>query len=89
MNSGYSIELERTMNNTKWFQKIPEAIPFEEEMVNFFKNSSITKNKMMREGHLKQSFIYLLIDPRISQNLPGESMVRWNSLIFFFCIRYI
>lgn len=74
--SGYSIELERTLNNTKWFQKIPEAMEFENEMINFFKNSSNLKNKMMREGHLKQSFIYLLIDPRISQNLPGESMVR-------------
>lgn len=80
LNLDYSIELERTLSNTKWFQKIPEAIEFETDMVNFFKNSSCSNNKMMREGHLKQSFIYLLIDPRISQNLPGESMV---SMILF------
>lgn len=75
-NTGYSIELERTMSDTKYFQKIHEATEFEEEMINFFKNSSHLDNKLMREGHLKQSFIYLLIDPRVSQNLPGESMVR-------------
>lgn len=63
------------MTNIEWFQKIPEAVEFEEDMTNFFKNSSLKTNKMMREGHIKQSFIYLLIDPRISQNLPGESMV--------------
>lgn len=63
------------MNNTDWFQKIHEAAEFEEDMINFFKNSSLKSNKMMREGHIKQSFIYLLIDPRMSQNLPGESMV--------------
>lgn len=37
--------------------------------------------KNYREGNLKTSFIYLLIDPRISDNLPGKSRVSYY-LIF-------
>lgn len=37
--------------------------------------------KKYREGNLKTSFIYLLIDPRVSDNLPGQSRVSY-CLIF-------
>lgn len=63
--------MERTLKDPEWFQKISDSIPFETEMVTYFQN---TNAKKLREGHQKQSFIYLLIDPRVSQNLPGESM---------------
>lgn len=33
------------------------------------------KKENLREGHRKTSFIYLLVDPRITENLPGESLV--------------
>lgn len=42
-----------------------------EMVVSFAQNAS----KKCREGNLKMSFIYLLIDPRVSENLPAESQV--------------
>lgn len=36
--------------------------------------------KKYREGNLKTSFIYLLIDPRVSDNLPGQSRVSYYFL---------
>lgn len=45
----------------------------------YFESSE--NKKQMREGHLKQSFVYMLIDPRISCNLPGESVVCTQQLI--------
>lgn len=38
--------------------------------------------KKYREGNLKTSFIYLLIDPRISDNLPGQSRVSFLFNLF-------
>lgn len=43
-------------------------------MINNFKSDNLNKQNL-REGHLKASFIYLLIDPRRSENLPCESKV--------------
>lgn len=47
-------------------------IPFEKQMQDHFKMSS---KKCLREGNLKTSFNYLLMDPRIGENLPGEAQV--------------
>lgn len=35
--------------------------------------SSVAKGRRWREGHSKSSFTYLLLDPRISRNLPARS----------------
>lgn len=49
-----------------------EYSPLERQMINSFQSYQ-TKN--MREGNLKKSFIYLLIDPRIAENLLARSQV--------------
>lgn len=51
---------------------INEYIFFERQMINSFQTNSA---KNMREGNLKKSFIYLLIDPRISENFLAQSQV--------------
>lgn len=64
----YSVELQRTFNNFENFQQsLPEYFNLELEMSEYFTKKS---NVKWREGHLKTSFVYLLIDPRISENLP-------------------
>ncbi|KAH8353730.1 hypothetical protein KR084_013016 [Drosophila pseudotakahashii] len=68
----YSVELHRTLRSPEDFARINEYLPHEAASAAHFAKSGIPK-KNMREGHLKQSFIYMLIDPRISRNLPGES----------------
>jgi ankyrin repeat and LEM domain-containing protein 1 len=39
-------------------------------MIQEFKESAVSMKREFREGHLKKSFIYLLIDPQIADNLP-------------------
>lgn len=51
---------------------INEYAALERQMANGFQ-SIATRN--VREGNLKKSFNYLLIDPRISENLLAESQV--------------
>ncbi|XP_055914802.1 ankyrin repeat and LEM domain-containing protein 1 [Eupeodes corollae] len=67
----FSVELDRTVRREEIFERISEYRTYEQELVTYFQNNPNTKR--LREGHLKQSFIYMLIDPRISNNLPGES----------------
>lgn len=86
--STVSTDLEKTILEKKWFLKIQEAHKFEKEMVEFF-NANL--GAMERKAHLKQSFIYMLIDPRISKNLPKaskhlrqhETWKRFISSIFY------
>lgn len=68
----YSVELLATLRCAAIFSRIPEHAPLEEEMSAEFVNGT---DKTWREGHLKKSFIYLLIDPRISENLPAQQKV--------------
>lgn len=68
----YSVELHRTLRSPEDFARINDYLPHEATSAAHFAQCGVTK-KNMREGHLKQSFIYMLIDPRISRNLPGES----------------
>ncbi|XP_065724311.2 ankyrin repeat and LEM domain-containing protein 1 [Drosophila suzukii] len=68
----YSVELHRTLRSPEDFARISEYLPHEAASAAHFAKSGVPK-KNLREGHLKQSFIYMLIDPRISRNLPGES----------------
>ncbi|XP_046801366.1 uncharacterized protein LOC111686697 [Lucilia cuprina] len=68
----FSVELERTLKSEENFQRIKDYIKYETQSMEYFEGN--INKKQMREGHLKQSFIYMLIDPRISCNLPGESV---------------
>ncbi|KAH8421175.1 hypothetical protein KR009_010298 [Drosophila setifemur] len=68
----YSVELHRTLRSPEDFSKIGDYLPHEAASALHFAKCTVPKRNM-REGHLKQSFIYMLMDPRISQNLPGES----------------
>ncbi|XP_039959235.1 uncharacterized protein LOC120774019 isoform X1 [Bactrocera tryoni] len=67
-----SVELQRTIRSPEHFALIPEYHKYECKSTEYFAN--LQNKHKMREGHLKQSFIYMLIDPRISCNLPGESL---------------
>ncbi|XP_036317468.1 uncharacterized protein LOC118732439 [Rhagoletis pomonella] len=68
----FSVELQRTIRSSEQFSLIPEYMKYESKSAEYFAN--LPNKRKMREGHLKQSFIYMLIDPRISCNLPGESV---------------
>lgn len=52
-----------------------------EMVVSFAQNAT----KKCREGNLKMSFIYLLIDPRVSENLPAESQVKHFRWVIAHC----
>ncbi|XP_058829448.1 ankyrin repeat and LEM domain-containing protein 1-like isoform X2 [Topomyia yanbarensis] len=65
----YSVELLSTLRSVDVFQQISDHQSLETEMSNEFQTTS---EKTWREGHLKKSFIYLLIDPRVSENLPAQ-----------------
>lgn len=65
----YSVELLATLRSEDVFGNILQQKELETEMSSEF---TTTNNKTWREGHLKKSFIYLLIDPRMSENLPAQ-----------------
>ncbi|XP_065087660.1 ankyrin repeat and LEM domain-containing protein 1 [Ochlerotatus camptorhynchus] len=65
----FSVELLATLRSEDVFGKIPQHQELETEMSSEF---TTTNDKTWREGHLKKSFIYLLIDPRMSENLPAQ-----------------
>uniref|UniRef100_W8BHJ2 Ankyrin repeat and LEM domain-containing protein 1 n=1 Tax=Ceratitis capitata TaxID=7213 RepID=W8BHJ2_CERCA len=68
----FSVELQRTIRSPDQFALIASYQKYESKSSEYF--ATLQNKHKMREGHLKQSFIYMLIDPRISCNLPGESM---------------
>lgn len=71
----FSVELKKTLraeNATILQELVSEHSHLERQMVDGF---HLCPTKRFREGNLKTSFIYLLIDPRISENLPGESQL--------------
>lgn len=83
------MELQRTTGNYSILeQNISDYLKLEAQMVLHFLERAHIK---WREGNLKTSFIYLLIDPRISENLPiqhkhmskGEVWNRFLSSIFY------
>lgn len=76
--SGFSVELQKTLrNDVQSLDFINEYANLERLMIDSFNSS-----KKFREGNLKTSFIYLLIDPRVSENLLAELTVCfrliWN-----------
>lgn len=65
----FSVEITKTLKDTTWMNSLDEYYEMEKKMSESFDQAH---NKRWREGHLKKSFIYLLIDPRVSDNLPGQ-----------------
>ncbi|KAI6655885.1 Ankyrin repeat and LEM domain-containing protein 1 [Oopsacas minuta] len=63
---GYLYELAQVLTGS---MPIPNKQELENDMCNFFDNPPT--NCTWREGITKESFNYILIDPRISQNLPS------------------
>lgn len=69
----FSVELLRTMKEEiNLLDFINEFAVLERQMVESFQSGP---KKNMREGNFKKSFIYLLIDPRISENLLADYQV--------------
>lgn len=87
----FSVELVKTLrdeNAENYSEMISSFEELEKQMICGF---SSCQGKVFREGNLKTSFNYLLIDPLISENLPGESRLiskhqtwkRFVSSIFY------
>lgn len=69
----FSVELQKTMrDDIDMVKMMKEYAVLERKMIDNFQTIS---SKNMREGYFKKSFIYLLIDPRIAENLLAESQV--------------
>lgn len=60
----------RDENADTFSENIMAFNELEQIMIDGFSSCPV---KRFREGNLKTSFIYLLIDPLISENLPAES----------------
>lgn len=67
----YSPELEKTFNDTNWYQDLTTYKSLEDIVCNEF--NSPDPRRHWREGINKSSFTYLLLDPRITNNLPSRS----------------
>lgn len=78
----------RDETGSSWSDMILSFSELEQQMSDGFAACPV---KRFREGNLKTSFIYLLIDPLISENLPAESLLipkhdtwkRFVSSIFY------
>ncbi|XP_050095660.1 uncharacterized protein LOC126577772 [Anopheles aquasalis] len=76
----YSVELMTTVRREETFSKITEDHqPLEREMASEFQSSNGARTRQFREGHQKKSFIYLLLDPRITDNLPAQQQQQPNT----------
>ena len=87
--TAYPLELQRTVTNYDYLeQNIAEYLKLEERMVKHF----LEKNHLKwREGNSKTSFVYLLLDPRITTNMSihqkqlskSELWQKFLSAIFY------
>lgn len=66
--SVYSVELQKTLRNSDWCNNTESFKALEEVVIKQFSNPDPTRK--WREGVHKSSFTYLLLDPRITSNLP-------------------
>ncbi|PZC83102.1 hypothetical protein B5X24_HaOG208575 [Helicoverpa armigera] len=65
----YSIEIEKSLRNPDWMNDLTPYIELENRArANFCDNT-----KKWREGTAKTSFTYLLLDPRMTDNLPAKA----------------
>ncbi|KAF2882128.1 hypothetical protein ILUMI_24050 [Ignelater luminosus] len=67
-NKVYSVELQETLSNPNWVNDLSEYKNFEEIICKDFTNPD--RSRKWREGINKSSFTYLLLDPRVTKNLP-------------------
>nr|CAI5845114.1 unnamed protein product [Callosobruchus analis] len=67
----YSLELEKTLRDPKWTSDLACYKSLEEVLAKDFAKPE--PSRKWREGLNKSSFAYLLLDPRISDNLPCRS----------------
>ncbi|XP_055682093.1 ankyrin repeat and LEM domain-containing protein 1 [Lutzomyia longipalpis] len=83
----FSVELLNSLTMKEFNIHLTQYLKWEQEMAQHFREST----KKWREGNLKKSFIYFLIDPRISRNLPAmissmaieEVWLRFLQSIFY------
>ncbi|KAJ8924360.1 hypothetical protein NQ315_007156, partial [Exocentrus adspersus] len=67
----YSVELEKTIRDATWCGDLAYYRSLEEAVSKQFSNPDPARK--WREGVNKSSFTYLLLDPRITNNLPGRA----------------
>ncbi|KAL1396400.1 hypothetical protein pipiens_010530 [Culex pipiens pipiens] len=76
----YSVALMATIVCAEIFAQIPRYGPLEATM-----SADFVSVKTWREGHVKKSFVYLLIDPRITDNMTTQQDLgeqeRWRKFI--------
>lgn len=65
----YSVELEKSLRNVDWMLNLQQYVELESKARADFANP----NKKWREGTAKTSFTYLLLDPRLTHNLPERA----------------
>lgn len=83
------MELQRTIDKFNIFEEsVSDYLKLETQMINHFLERAHIK--WTREGNMKTSFIYVLIDPRVSDNLPNNKTLskrdvwtRFLSSIFY------
>lgn len=78
--------MEKTFKPDTWQETLEQydEAEFEMKMVNGFQSAEFIKN--IRDDGFKKSFVYILIDPIISENLPGsaknlEPLEAWKRFI--------
>ncbi|VVC95926.1 unnamed protein product [Leptidea sinapis] len=64
-----NVELERSLRCDDWMKNLSPYIELETKARSDFLNA----NKKWREGTTKTSFTYLLLDPRLTDNLPARA----------------
>uniref|UniRef100_V5G9M2 Ankyrin repeat and LEM domain-containing protein n=1 Tax=Anoplophora glabripennis TaxID=217634 RepID=V5G9M2_ANOGL len=67
----YSVELEKTLRDSSWCNDLALYKSLEEVVAKQFCNPD--PSRKWREGINKSSFTYLLLDPRLTNNLPGRA----------------
>ncbi|ETN62996.1 hypothetical protein AND_005307 [Anopheles darlingi] len=76
----YSVELMATIRREETFNNITkDHQSLEQEMASEFQSNNGPRARPFREGHQKKSFIYLLLDPRITNNLPAQQQQQQHT----------
>ncbi|XP_045452485.1 ankyrin repeat and LEM domain-containing protein 1-like [Melitaea cinxia] len=80
-NKTYSVELEKSLRSDTWIQNLSPYTDLE----NIVKADFAKQDKKWREGNAKTSFTYLLLDPRVTANLPAKGQqnpyMSWSTFI--------
>ncbi|CAH0401401.1 unnamed protein product [Chilo suppressalis] len=72
----YSLELEKSLRSDEWTKNLTPYVELENKIRADFANP----NKKWREGSNKTSFTYLLLDPRVTENLPSKAATQSPNL---------